>query len=72
MKQSRAMSMVEAITNVLVGYLVAVAAQLVVFPLFGLAVSLAENLTIAAVFSLISIARSFVLRRVFEAVRVAG
>lgn len=71
MKQTRAMSLVEAATNVLVGYAVAVAACIVVFPLFGISVSMGDNLAIAAVFSVISIVRSFLLRRVFEAIRVA-
>jgi hypothetical protein len=69
-KQSRAMSLVEATANVVVGFGVAVLAQVAVFPLFGLYVSFADNLMIAAIFTAISIARSYVLRRVFEAIRV--
>ncbi|WP_150288494.1 DUF7220 family protein [Rhabdaerophilum calidifontis] len=72
MKQSRAMSLVEAITNVVVGYGVAVLTQLLVFPLFGLHTTLAENLMIGAIFTVVSIGRSFALRRVFEAIRVAN
>jgi hypothetical protein len=49
---------------------VAVLAQIAVFPLVGLRVDFADNLTIAAIFTAISIARSYVLRRVFEAIRV--
>ena len=36
MKQSRLMSLVEAIANVVVGYAIAVLTQLIVFPWFGL------------------------------------
>ena len=43
MKQSRWMSLVEAVANVLVGYGVAVATQWAVFPLFGLHATLQEN-----------------------------
>jgi hypothetical protein len=64
------MSLVEATTNVAVGFGVAVLAQVAVFPLFGLDVSFADNLFIGAIFTAISIARSYVLRRVFEAIRV--
>lgn len=67
MKQSRAMSLVEATANVVVGYGVAVLTQLLVFPLFGLHTTLAENLMIGAIFTVVSIARSFALRRLFEA-----
>ncbi len=70
MKQSRLMSLVESLANVLVGYGVAVATQMVVFPLFGLAVTVAENLLIGLIFTVVSIVRSYALRRGFEALRV--
>jgi hypothetical protein len=68
-KQSRRMSLVEAIANVGVGFCVALLTQIIVFPLFGLVVSLGENLAIGGLFTLASIARSYALRRVFEAIR---
>ena len=70
MKQSRVMSLVEAIANVIVGYGVAVVTQILIFPIFGLSTTLAQNLTMGAVFTVVSIARSFALRRVFEAIRM--
>jgi len=70
MKQSRTMSLVEAVTNVVVGYGVAVMAQMLVFPMFGLQVTLADNLLIGAIFTAASIIRSYSLRRVFEVLRV--
>ena len=69
MKQSRRMSLIEAIANVAIGYAVALLTQIIVFPLFALQVSLGDNLAIGGLFTLASIARSYVLRRVFEAVR---
>ncbi len=70
MKQSRAMSMIEAVANVVVGYGVAVATQIPIFPVFGLHTTLVQNLKLGGIFSLVSIARSFALRRLFEAVRI--
>ncbi len=70
MKQSRLMSLVESLANVLVGYGVAVATQMAVFPLFGLAVTISENLLIGLIFTAVSIVRSYALRRGFEALRV--
>ena len=70
MKQSRLMSLVESLANVLVGYVVAVATQMAVFPLFGLAVTVSENLLIGLIFTAVSIVRSYALRRGFEALRV--
>ena len=64
------MSLVEATANVVVGFVLALLTQVVVFPSFGLAVSAADNLLIGIIFTAVSIVRSFTLRRVFEAVRV--
>ena len=61
------MSMVESIVNVVVGYGVAVVTQILIFPVFGLNATLEQNLQMGAVFALVSIARSFALRRVFGA-----
>jgi hypothetical protein len=68
--QSRRMSLIEAITNVAVGFLVALVTQIIVFPLFSLEVSLDEHLAIGGLFTPASIARSYALRRLFEAIRV--
>lgn len=58
MKQSRLMSLAESLANVLVGYGVAVLTQVVVFPLFGLTVTVTENLLIGLIFTAVSIVRS--------------
>ena len=68
-KQSRTMSLVEAATNVVVGYVLALLTQIAIFPMFGLVVSVADNLVIGSVFTAVSVLRSFTLRRLFEAVR---
>ena len=71
MKQSRLMSLIEAITNVIVGYGVAVVTQILIFPIFGLHTTLAQNFQMGLLFTGVSIIRSFLLRRLFEAIRVA-
>lgn len=65
-RQSHVMSLVEAITNVVVGYLLALATQFAIFPLFGIAVSVTDNLVIGCIFTAISLVRSYILRRIFE------
>ena len=60
------MSLVESLTNVVIGYAVAVLTQLIVFPLFGLEVSLTQNLGIGLIFTGVSIARSYAIRRIFN------
>lgn len=68
-QQSRTMSLVEAATNVAVGYLLALATQFAVFPLLGLTVSMSDNILISTIFTAVSILRSFTLRRLFEGLR---
>ena len=50
MKQSCAMSLIEAVANVVVGYVLAIATQIVVFPWFGIETGLAEHLSIGLAF----------------------
>lgn len=69
MKQSRLMSFVEALANVAVGYSVAVVTQILIFPVFGLHTTLAQNLSMGGIFTGVSIIRSFLLRRAFEGLR---
>ena len=69
MSQSRRMSMVEAVANVVVGYAVAVLAQIAIFHAFGLSVPLTDNLLIGAAFTVVSLVRGYALRRVFNRIR---
>lgn len=68
--QSRLMSAVEATANVAVGYGIAVMTQVMVFPLFGLNASLIENLILGSIFTIVSLIRSYTLRRMFNALRL--
>jgi len=70
MKQSRLMSMAEAAANVVVGYVLAIATQIVVFPWFEIETGLAEHLTIGLAFVGVSLVRGYLLRRLFEAIRM--
>ena len=55
--------------NVVVGYVLTIVTQMVVFPWFGLEAALTEHLTISAAFVGVSLARGDALRRVFERIR---
>ncbi len=67
MNQPRLMSLVESVANVVVGYVLAIATQLAVFPIFGIETGLRKHLTIGLAFVGVSLARGYVLRRIFEA-----
>jgi uncharacterized membrane protein len=60
------MSLIEAATNVVLGYVLAILTQLLVFPLFGIAAALHEHLAIGVAFIAVSLARGYILRRLFN------
>lgn len=66
MSQSRLQSMIETVTSTAIGYVVAVASQVAIFPLFGIHVRLVDNLGIGVVFTVISLIRGYGVRRMFN------
>lgn len=72
MTQSRRHSALESVANVAVGYLVALATQLVVFPALGIQVRLGQNVAIGVIFTGVSLVRSYCLRRAFKRWHRAG
>jgi acetyltransferase-like isoleucine patch superfamily enzyme len=60
------MSAIEASTNVLIGYLVSVAANIIILPLFGYNVTIGDSFAIGLAFTAVSLFRSYVLRRAFN------
>lgn len=66
MSQSKRHSIFEAIANVTLGYFIMVGAQCVIFPAFGIHVAFHTNLKIGMSFLIVSLARSYALRRLFN------
>ena len=64
--QTKTQSLIESITNIAIGYSVAVVSQLAVFPLFNINVTIQDNLMIGLYFTAISLVRSYVVRRYFN------
>ena len=64
--QSKLHSFIEAWANIAVGYGVALISQILVCPLYGINVPLSTNLWIGLWFTVISLVRSYVLRRWFN------
>lgn len=67
--QTRIESFIEAWANVLVGYLVAVAANYWLLPLWDLAVSPRQSFEIGLAFTGVSLVRSYIIRRWFNGLR---
>ena len=64
--QTRKQSLIESISNIGIGYIVAVASQVVIFPLVGVTASFSQNIKIGVYFTIISLVRSYVIRRYFN------
>lgn len=69
MIQSRKMSMIESLTGTFIGFVVSVSAACVVYPLFGHAFTLTQNVAITAIFTVISVIRGYIVRRIFNRMR---
>lgn len=67
MTQTRLSSLREALVSVAIGYLISVLVTAWVLPLYGHAVTVGDNLQITAIFTVISIARGYAVRRWFNA-----
>ena len=63
--QSKTHSFIESITNIAIGYGVAVMSQMLIFPMFNIHASLSDNFLIGLWFTGISLVRSYTVRRYF-------
>ena len=66
MTQTRTHSAMETCANVVIGYVVAIVAQVAIFPMFGIVVPLGKNMGIGLAFTVVSVVRSYALRRLFN------
>lgn len=65
--QSRLQSLIEAWSNTIIGYFINLAVQLVVYPFYGATFTFGQNIQIGLIFMAVSIARSYLLHRAFNA-----
>lgn len=64
--QSKKLSLIETITNVISGFVVGICTQIVIFPFYGLKASFMANLSMTLIFSLTGFIRSYTVRRIFN------
>jgi hypothetical protein len=67
MTQTRLGSLIEALINVVIGFSINFVANMLIFPLFGFHISPGANFAMGCIYTGISIARSYVIRRWFNA-----
>lgn len=67
MKHSKMQSFVKSVVSTAVGFGVAYVANMLILPWFGLPISHSANLLLTSIYTVISIARGYLLDRAFEA-----
>jgi hypothetical protein len=66
MAQTKKQSVLESITQTLIGLGTSILVQITIYPLMGIPVSFNQNLIITAVFFIVSLIRGYVVRRLFN------
>lgn len=66
MSQTKISSLIESLMNIIIGYIVAIISQILIFPVFDIHISLRTNLYIGLWFTSISLIRSYTIRRWFN------
>lgn len=67
--QSKKYSLTESLVNTFSGLLISFAIQLMIYPAMGIPVKLSQNIIITLVFTLASIGRGYIVRRIFNKLR---
>lgn len=68
--QTKTHSLYECILNIGIGFVVAMVAQLVIFPLYNIHIPFSHNLQIGGWMTLVSLIRSYCLRRWFNGLTI--
>lgn len=66
MKQHRIDSLMEAVTNTAIGFLVSLVAWIIVARIYGIPMTASQSLGITGIFTVVSVLRQYVLRRIFN------
>ena len=67
--QSKTYSFYESIANTAIGFAVNYVANLAILPLFGLHLSHSSQLLMTSIFTVISVLRGYVVRRLFNKIK---
>ena len=64
--QKKSHSITESIINVIIGFGINFTANMLIFPIFGWKIDIKQNITLGIIYTIISILRSYILRRLFN------
>lgn len=70
--QSKLGSFIEACANIVIGYTVAITAQMMIFPVFNIHIEHHEHHLLGLFFTAVSLIRSYFLRRLFNYLHKEG
>lgn len=66
--QHKVMSIIEAVCNSLVSFITGMITQIIIFPFFGIHISVSSNAMLVVIFMAVSFVRSYVIRRAFATI----
>ena len=64
--QSKKQSLIESLTSTTIGIIIGIVLNLTILPIFGYPVSVSDSLWISIIFTIVSIIRSYIIRRWFN------
>ena len=64
--QSKKQSFIESLTSTTIGIIIGIVLNLTILPIFGYPVSVVDSLWISVIFTIVSIIRSYIIRRWFN------
>ena len=64
--QTKKQSFIESLTSTTIGIIIGIVLNLTILPIFGYPVSLSDSLWISVIFTIVSIIRSYIIRRWFN------
>jgi hypothetical protein len=67
MEQTKLGSFYESLINIIIGWTINFTANMTIFPLFGWEISVEQNILIGTIYTVISLVRSYIIRRWFNA-----
>ena len=66
MSQSKRGSRVESIVQTVIGAVIGLLTQVIVFPLYGMEINMLDQLGILGIFTVVGTIRSYLIRRLFD------
>ena len=64
--QTKKQSLIESLTSTTIGVIIGILLNLTILPVFGYPVSLSDSLLISIIFTIVSVVRSYMVRRWFN------